>query len=162
LSALFPIGQTQISLVVIDECGERSELDVTTVTVSVIEVGVEIRPDDGVDTINLESGGVVRITFLTDEDFDALTVDPLTVTLRGLDFADGLVKFRGKKDSVPMVVDQDYDGDGDIDRVVNLDTERLAEEELVAYCEIGALTYDGLVVLGVDIAHLAPVAENPE
>ena len=53
----------------------------------------------------------------------------------------------------------DSDGDGDIDRAVNLDTERLTAEGLDAYCEIGALTYDGYVVPGVDIAHLAPVSE---
>ena len=145
-----------------DEYGASSEADVTTVTVTLIKVGIEIRSDDGTDTINLESSGVVRVTFLTDSGFDATTVDPLTVTLRGMDFATGLVKFRGKNESVPMVVDQDFDGDGDVDRVVNLDTERLAENEMDAYCEVGALTYDGLVVLGVDLAHLAPVSDGSE
>jgi hypothetical protein len=128
--------------------------------VSVINVGVEIRSDDGNDTINIESDGVVRVTFLTDLlAFDANTIDPMTVVLSGMSFEDGLVQLRGKNDSEPMVVDQDYDGDGDIDRVVNLDTERLTADGLDAYCEIGALTYDGYVVLGVDIAHLAPVSE---
>jgi hypothetical protein len=61
-----------------------------------------------------------------------------------------------------ITYDQDYDGDGDIDRVVNLDTERLTADGLDAYCEIGALTYDGYVVLGVDIAHLAPVSDGSE
>ena len=102
------------------------------------------------------------MAFLTDSGFDAKTVDPLTVTLRGMDFDTGLVKLRGKKQSVPMVVDQDFDGDGDVDRVVNLDTERLAEYEMDAYCEVGALTYDGLVVLGEDLAHLAPVSDGSE
>jgi len=92
--------------------------------------------------------------------FDANTIDPMTVVLEGMSFEDGLVQMRGKNDTVPMVVDQDYDGDGDIDRVVNLETERLTAEGLDAYCEIGALTYDGYVVLGVDIAHLAPVGDR--
>ena len=43
-----------------------------------------------------------------------------------------------------------------VDRVVHLDTESLAEYELEINCEIGALTYDGFVVLGVDMVHLAP------
>ena len=158
--ALFPIGQTGIGLVVVDECGARSEADMTSVTVSVIEVGVEIRTDDGNDTINVNSDGVVRVAFLTDlPEFDANTIDPMTMVLKGMSFAEGLAQMRGKNDSVPVAVDQDYDGDGDVDRVVNLDTERLTAEGLDAYCEIGALTYDGYVVLGVDIAHLAPVSE---
>lgn len=160
---LFPIGQTEISLVVTDSYGVKSGPDVTTVTISVINVDVEIRSDDGADTINLESdGGVVRVMFLTDASFDAKTVDPMTVVLEGMSFADGLVQLRGKNDTVPMVVDQDYDGDGDIDRVVNLDTERLTADGLDVDCWIGALTYDGYVVLGVDIAHLAPVYEGVE
>ena len=50
---------------------------------------------------------------------------------------------RTTDEKMPMVVDQDFDGDGDVDRVVNLDTERLAEYEMDAYCEVWALTYDG-------------------
>jgi hypothetical protein len=154
--AEFPIGLTEISLIVIDECGAVSQPDVTTVTVSVIEVSVEIRSDDGTDTINMGSEGVVRVVFITDDLFDALTVDPLTVTLRGEDFADGIVKFRGKNEDVPMTEIQDFDFDGDLDFVVNLDTERLAEYELDALCEVAALTYDGYVVDAVDTVRIVP------
>ena len=63
---------------------------------------------------------------------------------------------RNKNDSEPMMEDRDEDDDGDIDRIIHLDTESLAEYELDVICEIGALTYDGFVVLGVDIVHLAP------
>jgi hypothetical protein len=140
---LFPIGQTEISLVVIDEYGLRSEPDVTTVTVSSIEADVDIRPGSFPNAINLGSHGVIPVAFLTDEAFDASTVDPATVTLRGEDFADGMVKLRGKKDApVPMSNLEDVDGDGDWDLVVHLDTEKIAEHELEAICEIGALTFD--------------------
>jgi hypothetical protein len=154
--AQFPIGQTEIGLVVVDECGAVSQQDITTVTVSVIEVAIEIRADDGLDTINLGSSGVVRVAFLTDDFFDALTVNPLTVTLRGEDFNDGLVKFRSKNEDVPMTEIQDIDDDGDIDFVVNLDTELLADYEFDAFCAVAALTYDGYVVDGVDAIHIAP------
>ena len=50
----------------------------------------------------------------------------------------------------------DSDGDGDIDLVVQLVTQKLAEYELEAECEIGALTYDGYVVYGVDSVYIVP------
>lgn len=157
LSRLFPIGQTEISLVVTDEYGVRSQADVTKVTVSFIEVDVDIKPGSFPNAINLGSHGVIPVAFLTDEDFDASTIDPATVTLRGEDFADGMVKLRGKKDApVPMSNLKDVDDDGDLDLVVHLETEKLAEYELEAICELGALTYDGYVVSGSDTIQIVP------
>jgi formylglycine-generating enzyme required for sulfatase activity len=155
--SFFPIGQTDIALVVIDEHGLRSERDTTNVTVSFIEVAIDIKPGSFPNAINMGSNGVVPVAFLTDLGFDASTVDPATVTLRGEDFADGLVKLRGKKDApAPMASLEDVDADGDLDLVVHLETEKLAEHELQAICEIGALTYDGYVVSGSDTIHVVP------
>ncbi|MBE3132683.1 MAG: hypothetical protein IMZ55_04365, partial [Acidobacteria bacterium] len=145
----FPIGQTDISLVVVDKDGLRSAPAVTTVTVSTIEVEVDIRPGDDTNTINLGSHGAIPVAFLTTPDFDASTVNPTTVTLRGEDFSDGLVKLRGKKQT-PMAELVDVDGDGDLDLVVHLETEKLAEYEIDTTCDLGALTYDGYVVSGSD------------
>jgi hypothetical protein len=156
-NCLFPIGQTEISLVVEDEQGVRSEPDVTTVTVSVIEVSIDIKPGSFPNSINMGSRGVVPVAFLTVPDFDASTIDPATVTLRGEDFTDGLVKLRGKKDApVPISNLEDVDEDGDLDLVVHLVTEQLAEYELVAICELGALTYEGHVVSGSDTIRVVP------
>ena len=153
----FPIGQTEISLVVIDDQGLKSEPDVTSVTVSVIDVSIDIKPGSFPNSINMGSNGVVPVAFLTDPDFDASTIDPATVTLRGEDFTDGLVKLRGKKDApVPMSNLEDIDGDGDLDLIVHLVTEKLAEYELEAMCELGALTYNGYVVSGSDVIHVVP------
>jgi predicted outer membrane repeat protein len=155
--SFFSIGQTDIALVVIDEHGLRSERDTTNVTVSFIEVAIDIKPGSFPNAINMGSNGVVPVAFLTDWGFDASTVDPATVTLRGEDFADGLVKLRGKKDApVPMANLEDVDGDGDLDLVVHLETEKLAEYELEAICQIGALTYEGYVVSGSDTIQIVP------
>ena len=154
----FPIGQTEISLIVTDEYGLSSEADVTTVTVSFIEVDVDIKPGSFPNSINMGSHGVIPVAFLTDEDFDASTIDPATVTLRGEDFADGLVKLRGKKDApVPMANLEDVDNDGDLDLMVHLETEKLADYGLEADCELGALTYDGYVVSGSDSIQIVPI-----
>ncbi len=154
---VFPIGQTDISLVVTDEYGVSSEPDVTMVTVSLIEVSIDIKPGSYPNSINMGSNGVIPVAFLTDEAFDASTIDPATVTLRGEDFSDGLVKLRGKKDApVPMSNLTDVDDDGDLDLVVHLETEKLAEYPLDADCELGALTYDGFVVSGSDTIRIVP------
>ncbi len=68
----------------------------------------------------------------------------------------GLVKLRGKKDSVPMANINDVDGDEDLDLLVHLDTEKLSEYELEAVCEFSALTYDGYVISGSDIVRIVP------
>jgi uncharacterized repeat protein (TIGR01451 family) len=156
-SECLAIGQTEISLAVIDEHGARSEPDITTVTVSVVDVVIDIKPGSFPNAINMGSRGVIPVAFLTTLEFDASGIDPATVTLRGQDLSDGLVKLRGKKDApVPMSGLEDVDGDGDLDLVVHLDTEKLAEYELEAVCEIGALTYDGYVVSGSDTIQIVP------
>ncbi len=153
----FPIGQTEISFVVNNEYGLISEPDITTVTVSFVEVNIDIKPDSLTNSINLGSNGVIPVAFLTDSDFDASTIDPATITLRGQDFSDGIVKLRGKKDAPkPMANLEDVDGDGDLDLMVHLETENLSGLGLNAVCELGALTYDGYVVSGSDTIHVVP------
>ncbi|MHC4865881.1 MAG: NosD domain-containing protein [Planctomycetota bacterium] len=151
----FPVAVRDISLVVIDDDGAASEADVTTVTVSIETVGMDIKPGSYPNVINLGSNGVIPLAFLTDEDFDALTIYPDTITLRGEDCNDGLVKVRGKKGQ-PMATPEDVDDDGDLDLLVHLDTERLADYELDAEVEIGGLTQEGIVVSGTDTVHIVP------
>ena len=152
---LFPIGQTDISLAVIDEQGLASDPNVTTVTVSWIGVLVDVKAGSDPNSINLGSHGVVPVAFLTTADFDAATIDPITVTLRGEDF-EGFVAVRGRKGTVPMASLEDVDGDGDYDLVLHLETERLAEYELETLMELGALTYDGYVIYGADLVRVVP------
>ncbi|MBC8205908.1 MAG: FG-GAP repeat protein [Kiritimatiellales bacterium] len=153
---LFDIGQTDIALVVRNETGLASEPDITSVTVSFMEVEIDIKPGSDINSINMGSHGVIPVAFLTDETFDASTIDPLTVTLRGEDFSDGLVELRGKKDVKPMASLVDVDDDSDLDLLVKLDTEKLSEYEVEAECTLGALTYDGYVVSGSDTIHVVP------
>ncbi len=155
LTRSFPIGQTEISLVVTDEHELVSGPDVTTVTVSYIEVEIDIKPGSYLNSINLGSNGVVPVAFLTSPEFDASSIDPLSVTLRGEDFT-GLVRLRGKRQE-PMADLEDVDDDGDLDLVVHLDTENLALEPDAVLCTLGAKTLmDGFVVSGTDFVNIVP------
>jgi hypothetical protein len=153
---IFSIGQTEISLVARDDSGLASEPDITTVTVSYIGVAVDIKPGTFPNTLNMKSTGVIPVAFLTDESFDALTIDPLTVTLLGIDFSAGLVQMDGKKNPKPMAGAEDIDGDGDLDLLVKIDTQKLCEYEIDTLLELGALTYDGCVVSGSDTIRILP------
>jgi hypothetical protein len=151
----FPIGLTEdVTLAVTDPEG-ASDTAVTTVTVTVIEVEIDIKPGSDPNSINLGSQGVVPMAFLTGEDFDAATIDPLSVTFKGEDF-EGFVKMRGKKGQVPMADLADVDGDGDEDLVVHLETENLALAPTDTICTLGALTFEGLVVQGTDFVDIVP------
>jgi hypothetical protein len=147
----FPIGQRDISLVVSGWGCYRSEPAVTTVTVSLIDVDIDIKPGSWPNCINLGSHGTIPVAFLSDPGFDALTIYPSTVTLRGEDFESGLVAVRGKKNPELLAEPEDVDGDGDLDLVVHLETETLAGYDLDAVCVLGAKTQDGYVVSGTDI-----------
>ncbi len=154
LTGQFPIGLTDVTLTVTDPSG-ASDTSGTTVTVTVIEVAIDIKPGDDENNINLGSHGVVSVAFLTGDGFDASTIEPATVTLAGENF-EGLVKMRGKKNPTPMASLEDIDGDGDIDLLVHVEVENLTLDPWATVCALGALTGDGLVVLGEDSVNIVP------
>ena len=151
----FPIGLTgAVTLTVTDPSGASGTAE-TSVTVTVIDVAIDIKPGSFPNSINLGSNGSVPVAFFTSETFDATTIDPLTVTLAGHDFC-GLIKLRGKKNPQAQADLEDVDGDGDLDLVVHLETENLAIEPTDTMCTLGALTVDGFVVQGTDSINIVP------
>jgi len=153
---LFGIGQTEIALVVRNQAGVASLPDITTVTVTEISVKIDIKPGEYPNTINLKSKGVIPVAFLSSETFDATTIDPLTITLRGEDFRNGFVQLVGKKNSKPMASIEDVDGDGDKDLLVKIDTEKLSAYGAEMFCIFGAQTYSGHVLSGADTIRIVP------
>jgi hypothetical protein len=109
----------------------------------VISVEIDIKPGSFPNSINLGSQGNVPVAIFSSSDFDATTVDPLTVTLAGAS-----VRIKGK--GTPQASREDIDGDGFVDLIVHVDTSalELAEEDTEAVLE--GETYDGQKIRGVD------------
>jgi PKD repeat protein len=149
-TAFFSCGQTSVTLTVSDGKGGIHSIE-TKVTIGYQEVAIDVKPGDTQNVINMGSNGVIPVAFLSSETFDATTIDPVTVALRGEDFTSGLVRMRGKNGAVPQATITDIDGDGHNDLLVHIETEKLADYDLETVIEIGARTAAGEVVLGSDI-----------
>lgn len=106
-------------------------------------VSIDIKPGSDPNSINLGSFGNVPVAILSAADFDATTVDPLSVTLAGAG-----AKLKGK--GTPLVSTEDVNGDGLIDLIVHIDTAafQLSFGDTEAILE--AQTYEGLKVRGSD------------
>jgi hypothetical protein len=112
-----------------------------------IEISCDIKPGTASNSINLKSNGVIPVAILTTSadrgegiDFDALSVDPGTVT-----FGPGqAVEIHGKAHA------EDVDADGDLDLVFHFATGSagLSVEDTVA--EIRGKTITGIAFTGHD------------
>lgn len=101
-----------------------------------IEVLIDIKPgSDPPNPINPGSNGLIPVAVLTTETFDAAKVDPGTVTLAGQDVA-----VRGKAEKL-MERLEDVDGDGDLDLLVQVETQ--SEDSVDALWESGFVTLTG-------------------
>jgi hypothetical protein len=110
-------------------------------------VRIDIRPGAYPNTINLGSNGVVKVAILSESDFDATSVDPLSVTL-----ADAGVRLRGN--GTPMTESHDVNGDDLIDLVVAVSTNALALASTDQTATLTGRTADGLKIEGEDTVRL--------
>lgn len=83
-----------------------------------ITVPIDIKPGSDPNSISLCSHGVVPVAILSEDGFDATTVDPQSV-----EFAGATIGLRGK--GVLQYSLEDVDGDGDIDFVAHIPIENL-------------------------------------
>lgn len=104
-------------------------------------VDIDIKPGDAENPINLKSKGVIPVVILTTEDFDATTVDPLSVTFG----PDGATEAHNKGHI------EDADGDGDLDLILHFKTQSTGIQCGDTEASLTGLTFDAVPVAGTDV-----------
>jgi hypothetical protein len=100
-------------------------------------------------TINLGSGGTVAVAILSSPDFQAVTVDPSSVTL-----ASAPVRLRGQ--GTLMVSQEDVNADGLVDLLVHVSAEALQLSEGDVNAVLNGMTFDGTPIAGADTIRVVP------
>ncbi len=114
-----------------------------------VEATIDIKPGATPNTINLGSNGTVPVTIFSTPEFDATTIDPLSVTL-----ASAPVKLKGNGTSMSSF--QDVNGDGLLDLVVHVSTEALQLSETDTLANLIGYTSDNTEVIGSDTVRVVP------
>ncbi len=116
----------------------------------VMQVTIDIKPGSYPNSINLGSNGVIPVAILTSASFDATTVNPSTVELGGSGVA---VRGKGKS----LAHEEDVNGDGLIDLLVQVETENLDPAAFQdGYIILTGNTYDGTPIQGSDEIVIVP------
>jgi len=116
-----------------------------------ILVEIDIKPGSYPNAINLGSRGLIPVAILSSDDFDATNVDPDTVELAGAG-----VDVRGKSNKY-MAHEEDVNGDGLVDLVVQVATENLNPDSFQnGYAVLTGSTYDGQEIEGSDEITIVP------
>jgi len=116
---------------------------------SAIQVEIDIKPGSFPNSINVGSNGKVPVAILSSPDFDATTVDPLSVTL-----ASGGVWLKGN--GTLMTSFSDVNGDGRTDIVVHVATESLLLTNTDTNAVLEGETFDGIAFTGTDTIRVVP------
>ncbi len=123
---------------------------VDTAGSSAIDVQIDIKPGTYPNPINPGSNGLIPVAILTDGDFDAETVDLDTVTLAGREVA-----VRGKADKM-MARMEDVDDDGDLDLMLQVDTQSEGAVWASGPVTLYGETKDGQRIQGTDSVIVVP------
>ena len=106
-------------------------------------VKIDIKPGSDPNSINLKSKGVVPVALLTDESFDATSVDPKTVLFAGAN-------------PVRWTV-EDVDGDGDLDMLFHFRTQTLNLDGKSTKATLaGNIAGSGQPIQGTDTVRIVP------
>jgi hypothetical protein len=114
-----------------------------------LTVGVDIKPGDSPNTINLKSKGVLPVAILSTDTFDATTVRPETVLLAG-------ASVRLKGNGQPVLSFEDVNGDGRLDIVLQFETQSLEITSTDTQANLTGRTKDGLRIVGHDDIRIVP------
>jgi len=119
-------------------------------TPPVLAINIDIKPGSDPNSINLSSAGTIPVALLSSASFDALTVDPDTISLAG-----ARVKMVGKSNR-SLCHGEDINGDGRNDLVCHVETAQFMIEEGETLAVLEARTFDGRAVRGEDGVRIVP------
>jgi hypothetical protein len=114
------------------------------------EVSIDIKPGSFPNSINLCAKGNVPVAIFSTAEFDATTIDPLTLTLAGAS-----VRLKGKNKS-PQISFTDANGDGLLDLVVHIVKDELELDIDSTEAILEGITYDGERFFGRDSVNIVP------
>jgi hypothetical protein len=103
-------------------------------------VEIDIKPGSDSNSINPKSRGVIPVSILTTEDFDATTVDPLSVEFGPT----GAIEGHGRGHI------EDIDGDGDFDLMLHFRTEETGIQCGDISASLTGATFGGQAIEGFD------------
>jgi hypothetical protein len=112
-------------------------------------ISVDIKPGSDPNCFNNNDNGVIPVAVLTTDIFDAANVDPLSITLNGMQ-----ARVKGKSGNAGAF--EDVDADGDLDLVVQIvDTDGTFDVgDTIA--TLSVFTYDGIELEGSDSICIVP------
>nr|NIM94559.1 hypothetical protein [Anaerolineales bacterium] len=103
-------------------------------------VDIDIKPSSDPNAINPRSKGVIPVAILTTETFDAIAVDPSTVTFGP----------EGAEIAHPRGHVEDVDGDGDLDLLLHFRTQETGIQRGDTEASLLGETFDGRLIEGSD------------
>ena len=148
------VGAYNATIKVTYSTGATATDTITITTDPVIPAFIDIKPGSYPNSIKLDSHGLIPVAILSSEEFDATNVDPETVELAGAG-----ITVRGKSNKF-MAHEEDVNGDGLLDLVVQVETENLDpglfQDGIVI---LTGETYDGQCIEGIDEITIVPPEE---
>jgi len=106
----------------------------------VLEVAIDIKPDEFPNSINPRSREVIPVAILTTDTFDATTVDPLSITFG----PNGAIEAHGRGHI------EDVDGDGDDDLVLHFRIQETGIQCGDTSASLTGTTFSGFAIEGSD------------
>ena len=124
--------------------------------VEVVQVVIDIKPGDPSNTINLNSRATIQVAILSSAEFDALTVDPASLTLAPptAGQAGARVVTTGRGTAITSL--RDVDRDGRLDLVVHFRTQDLQLAPTDTEAVLRGTTFSGQRIRGVDSVRVVP------
>jgi uncharacterized repeat protein (TIGR01451 family) len=114
-----------------------------------VQVAIDIRPRQPTNVIVLRSRTPTQVAILSSSVFDALTVDPRTVTLAGAP-VEQMVTGR------PVIQTVDVNRDGLLDLVVSMQTAAMQLTPTDTQAVVEGATFSGGLLIGVDSVTVVP------